>query len=133
MSDIDLSLSKELENTESEINSYKVSKDDVSVGGVFNPKTFNEKLDKLNELKRKRSRLKNKIKLSKMNRQIIKDQPLTLTKEYIINDIYKMVDEFKNLKKLNIINIDGIINKGYRKLIILIILLIILIVTYVSI
>lgn len=137
MSDIDLSLSlsKELENTESEINSYKISKDDVSVGGVFNPKTFNEKLNKLNELKRKRSRLKNKIKLSKMNRQIIKDQPLTLTltKEYIINDIYKMIDEFKNLKKLNITNIDGIINKGYRKLIILIILLIILIVTYVSI
>ena len=135
MSDIDLSLSlsKELENTESEINSYKVSKDDVSIGGIFNPKTFNEKLDKLNELKRKRYRLKNKIKLSKINQQmILKDQPLTLTKEYIINDIYKMVDEFKNLKKFNIINIDGVINKGYRKLIILIILLVILITIYVS-
>lgn len=132
MSNFDLSLNKELENTESEINSYKVSKDDVSDGGVFNPKTFNEKLNKLNELKRKRSRLKDKIKLSKINSQMkIKNQPLT--KEYIINDIYKMLDDFKNIKKINIDNIDGIINKGYRKLIILIVLLVILIVIYVSI
>lgn len=130
--DLSLSLSKELENTESEINSYKLSKDDVSVGGVFNPKTFNEKLNKLNELKRKRSKLKDQIKLSKMNRQtIIKNQ--LLTKEDIINDIYRMIDEFKNLENINIVNINGIIKKGYRKLIILILLLLILIVIYVSI
>jgi hypothetical protein len=134
--DLNSSLSKELENTESEINSYKLSKDDVSVGGIFNPKTFNEKLNKLNELKRKRSKLKDQIKLSKMNRQMTTNQLLTnqlLTKEDIINDIYKMVDEFKNLEKINIVNIDSIIKKGYRKLIILIALLIILIAIYVSI
>jgi hypothetical protein len=56
-----------------------------------------------------------------------------LTKEDIINDIYKMVDEFKNLEKINIVNIDSIVKKGYRKLIILIALLIILIAIYVSI
>lgn len=135
--DLNSSLSKELENTESEINNYKVSKDDVSVGGVFNPKTFNEKLNKLNELKRKRSKLKDQIKLSKINRQTtITNQLLTnqlLTKENIINDIYKMIDEFKNLEKINIVNIDSIVKKGYRKLIILIALLIILIVIYISI
>jgi hypothetical protein len=139
--DLKSSLSKELENTESEINSYKLSKDDVSVGGIFNPKTFNEKLNKLNELKRKRSKLKDQIKLSKMTSQMTTNQLLTnqlltnqlLTKEVIINDIYKMVDEFKNLEKINIANIDGIIKKGYRKLIILIALLVILIVIYVSI
>jgi hypothetical protein len=129
--DLNSSLSKELENTESEINSYKLSKDDVSVGGIFNPKTFNEKLNKLNELKRKRSKLKDQIKLSKMNRQMTTKQ--LLTKEDIINDIYKMVDEFKNLEKINIVNIDSIVKKGYRKLIILIALLIILIAIYVSI
>lgn len=132
MSNTDLNLNKELENTESEISNYKVSKDDVSVGGVFNPKTFNEKLNKLNELKRKRSILKDKIKLSKMKIEpTIKDQ--LLTKDNILNDIYKMVDEFKNLENINIVNIDGIVKKGYRKLIILILLLIILIVIYVSI
>jgi hypothetical protein len=129
--DLKSSLSKELKNTESEINSYKLSKDDVSVGGIFNPKTFNEKLNKLNELKRKRSKLKDQIKLSKMNRQMTTKQ--LLTKEDIINDIYKMVDEFKNLEKINIVNIDSIVKKGYRKLIILIALLIILIAIYVSI
>jgi hypothetical protein len=129
--DLNSSLSKELENTESEINSYKLSKDDVSIGGIFNPKTFNEKLNKLNELKRKRSKLKDQIKLSKMNRQMTTKQ--LLTKEDIINDIYKMVDEFKNLEKINIVNIDSIVKKGYRKLIILIALLIILIAIYVSI
>jgi hypothetical protein len=129
--DLKSSLSKELENTESEINSYKLSKDDVSVGGIFNPKTFNEKLNKLNELKRKRSKLKDQIKLSKMTSQMTTNQ--LLTKDDIINDIYKMVDEFKNLEKINIVNIDSIIKKGYRKLIILIALLVILIVIYVSI
>ena len=44
-----------------------------------------------------------------------------------------MIDEFKNLEKINIVNIDSIVKKGYRKLIILIALLIILIVIYISI
>ena len=135
MTDLNLSisLSKELEQTESEISNYQVSKDDVIVGGVFDPKTFNQKLDKLNELKRKRSKLRDKLKLSKMVQQLPTDHnKQSLTKDFIINDFYQMLDEFKGLKKINVVGIENIINKNYRKLIILIILLIILIVMYVS-
>jgi hypothetical protein len=101
---------------------------DVIAGSVFDIKSFNLKVDKYSEILRKRRKLKDQIQLEKLKHKPFDYGDITYNQfRYgLISDFYNMISEIKNMSSFSFNQLSIIINKGYRKLMILVILLIIL-------
>lgn len=101
---------------------------EVTAGSVFDAKAFNIKIDKYFDLVRKRRKLKDQIQLEKLKYKPLDYGDITYNKfRYtLIGDFYNMINEIKNMSSFSFSNLFIIINKRYRKLMILVIILIIL-------
>jgi hypothetical protein len=116
------SLSKEEEAAKA------IDPSEVIAGSVFDIKAFNLKVDKYSEILRKRRKLKDQIQLEKLKHKPFDYGNITYNqfRYKLIGDFYNMIDEIINMSSFSFTNLSVIINKGYRKLMILVIILIIL-------
>ena len=101
-------------------------------GGKFDSKAFNKKVNSVMDIARQRRKLKDKIKLAKLEYRPLDYNKLTIgeLKMALYNDIFDMFDEISKLKKINLKYLNLILSKNYRKLTVLVLLLIIFILTY---
>ena len=106
---------------------------DVSIGGKFDSKAFNKKLDSIRDLKKAKSKIKDQINFAKLQYRPVSYNHLTIDqlKQAMIMDIYDMYNELCYMENINITNINIILSKNYRKLTILIILLLFIIISYI--
>jgi hypothetical protein len=111
----------------------KIKKSDVTYGQVFDIKLFNAKVNEVNDITRKKNKIRDQIKLSRLNYRPPNPGRLTITefKQGLLLDTYHMFKDFTTLKKINYNDINNILNKNYRRLTLLIILLIICIISYI--
>ena len=114
------SLSKEEEAAK------QIDPSEVIAGSVFDIKAFNLKVDKYSELIRKRRKLKDKLQLEKLKHKAFDYGDITYNqfRYKLIGDFYNMFNEIKNMSSFSFTKLSVIINKGYRKLMILFIILI---------
>jgi hypothetical protein len=106
---------------------------DVSIGGKFDLKAFNNKLDKIKELRQRESKLKDQINLAKLQYRPVSYNHLTIDqlKHGMIMDIYDMFNELALIDNLSIKNINLIMSKNYRKITLLILLLLYIVISYI--
>ena len=106
---------------------------DVSIGGKFDSKAFNKKLDNIRDLRRAESKIKDKIKLAKLKYRPVSYGHLTIDqlKQAMIIDIYDMCSEISHMQNISFYNLNIILSKNYRKLSILVLLLIFIIISYI--
>ncbi len=100
----------------------------MTQGGKFDASLYNKQVDKVYDIKRKRRKIKDKIKLLKIKYTPLQPTKLSIDelKYQLINDTYDMFNEYKNKKPIN-----DILDKNYRKLTILFIFLFIIIISYI--
>jgi hypothetical protein len=124
-------LSSELKLKQKKESNFKVS-DVTAPGGKFDSKAFNKKVNSVMDIARQRRKLKDKIKLAKLEYRPLDYNKLTIgeLKMALYNDIFDMFDEISKLKKINLKYLNLILSKNYRKLTVLVLLLIIFILTY---
>jgi hypothetical protein len=106
---------------------------DVSIGGKFDLKAFNDKLNKVSSLRKAESKIKDKIQLAKLQYRPVSHNHLTIDqlKQAMIIDIYDMCIEMSEMKNINFVSINMILSKNYRKITFLIILLLFIIISYI--
>lgn len=127
-------LSNEEKNLKLEREKKKIIKpSEVIAGSVFDSALFNRKLDEINEINRKRRKIKDKIKLFKLKKRHVDYDDLTIRqfKNGIILDTYDMFSELFSMKSFSFKNINYIINKNYRKIILLVIIFSVIILSYI--
>jgi len=106
--------------------------DITAVGGYFDIAAFNAKVNKIQEIARQRRKIKEQIKLARLNYRPLDVNQLTIEqlKQGLYLDTYNMFEEIKKMRSFNLSQLDNILSKNYRKMTVLIIFLIILISTY---
>ena len=134
----DTKLIKKLSSDSDKLNSQikiasNIKPSDVSIGGKFDSKAFNKKLDNIRDLRQSKSKLKDKINLAKLQYRPVSYGHLTIDqlKQGIIMDIYDMFSEISHMQNINLYNLNMILSKNYRKLTLLILLLLFIIISYI--
>lgn len=107
---------------------------DITIGGVFNVKAFNNKLNNIFSNVLNKQKIEDKIKKLKKQSTIPNPETMTLNqfKSGLILDTYDMFNELFSLKKFNKNNINNVMDKNYRKITLFILLLLFFIIVYFS-
>jgi len=111
----------------------KIKKSDVTYGQVFDIKAFNRNVNEVNEITRNKNKIRDQIRLAKLNYRPPNPDKLTIAqlKQGLLLDTYQMFKNLATLKEINYKNINNILNKNYRRLTLLIILFMICIISYI--
>lgn len=102
------------------------------MGGLFDNKAFNEKINRVNKLSSERRKIRDKIKIEKLKYEPLDYNKKTIGefKQDILNDTIIMIDQLSKLTSFDINKINEIISVKYRKITLLIIILLFLILVY---
>lgn len=132
MSNINL-LETEEKRLSSEIEKHKkINPNEFILGGLFDNKAFNDRVNKINKLSSERREIKDKIRLEKTNYEPSDYNKKTIGefKKELIDDTIIMFNELYKLGSFDINKINNIISIKYRKITLLIIILLFLILVY---
>lgn len=128
---------KDLETEEKRLNELiekekKLKSTDFITGGIFDNKSFNNRVNYINKLSSEKNNIKNKIKLEKLNYEPLDYNKKTIGdfKKELIDDTLIMINELYNLTSFDFNKINNILNIKYRKITLLIFILIFLILIY---
>ena len=128
---------KDLETEEKRLNELiekekKLKSTDFITGGIFDNKSFNNRVNYINKLSSEKNSIKNKIKLEKLNYEPLDYNKKTIGdfKKELIDDTLIMINELYNLTSFDFNKINNILNIKYRKITLLIFILIFLILIY---
>jgi hypothetical protein len=128
---------KELETEEIRLSDQikkekKINSNEFIMGGLFDNKTFNNKLNSINKLSSERKEIIDKINLEKLKYEPLDYNKKTIgdLKQDLLNDTILMFNELYQLKSFDFNKINDILNKKYRKITLLIIFLLFLILLY---
>jgi len=125
-------LTEEDDLLQKKIDLDKPKPSDFIIAGLFDVNKFNIKFSEINEINRKKRKIKDQIKLKEMSRKNLDLNDLTIgqLKNGLMLDIYDMFIEIGRLDHFNLKNFMKIIKKNYRLLTILIFLTITIIIIY---
>lgn len=132
MSNINL-LETEEKRLSDQINKQKkLNPNEFIMGGLFDNKAFNERINKINKLSSERREIRDKIKIEKLKYEPLDYNKKTIGdfKKDLLNDTIIMIDQLSKLTSFDINKINEIINIKYRRITLLIIILLFLILVY---
>jgi hypothetical protein len=97
--------------------------------GLFDNNLFNKKIDEINEIQRIRRKIKEKIRLLKLSDEQPDYHKLTIGEfiNAIYIDMFSMFRELFNMNKFRLQTIHHILNKNYRRIILVLLFLMIII------
>jgi hypothetical protein len=114
------------------MNDFK-SDPNITIGGTFDLKVFNKKMDQIKKIRDRRNEIRDQIKLLKLSFKPLDYNRMTIGefKQGLIFDTICMIKEFQDpIKPFTWSKFITIINKKYRKITIFVILLIIFSISY---